>query len=85
MFLCVFFRSRIVDDDIDLKTLPCNSEDVSAYDNVEENTPTIADIVDERPKLIQQLEEYKTEKWKGVTVQSGIIKFLLKHFAISKV
>lgn len=85
MCLCIFFRSRIVDDDIDLKTLPCNFDDVSAYDNVEENIPTIADIVDERPKLVQQLEEYKTEKWKRVTVQSGIIKFLLKHFAISKV
>nr|XP_022323350.1 BUD13 homolog [Crassostrea virginica] len=63
-------KSRIVDDDIDLKTLPCNFDDVSAYDNVEENIPTIADIVDERPKLVQQLEEYKTEKWKRVTVQS---------------
>ncbi|XP_062613069.1 BUD13 homolog [Saccostrea cucullata] len=63
-------KSRIVDDDIDLKTLlPSNNEETTAYDNMEENVPTVAAFVDERPKHIQQLEAYKTDKWKGVAAK----------------
>ncbi|XP_052719894.1 BUD13 homolog isoform X1 [Crassostrea angulata] len=63
-------KSRIFDDDIDIKTLPSSFEDSTAYDNIEENIPIIAAVIDERPKHIQCLEAYKTNKWKGVTLQS---------------
>ncbi|XP_061175983.1 BUD13 homolog [Saccostrea echinata] len=68
-------KSRIVDDDIDLKTLlPSNLEDTSAYDNIEENVPTVAAFMDERPKHIQELEAYTTDKWKGVAAKDENLK-----------
>uniref|UniRef100_A0A8W8L4L3 Uncharacterized protein n=1 Tax=Magallana gigas TaxID=29159 RepID=A0A8W8L4L3_MAGGI len=66
-------KSRIFDDDIDIKTLPSSFEDSTAYDNIEENIPIIAAVIDERPKHIQCLEAYKTNKWKGVTLQSVFV------------
>ncbi|XP_056010157.1 BUD13 homolog isoform X1 [Ostrea edulis] len=72
-------RSRIVDDDVDLKSLPSNLDDVTAYDNIEENVPTVAAVFDERPKHIQELEAYKTDKWKRMKANNGDSSPRMRH------
>lgn len=60
-----YFRSRIVDDDVDFKSLlPSNLENTLEED-VGDNDPTVADIIDERPDYIKHLEAYRDDnRWK---------------------
>ncbi|XP_060067826.1 BUD13 homolog [Ylistrum balloti] len=59
-------RSRIVDDDIDFKTtLPGNLENTLDED-VGDDDPTVAEIIDERPDHVKRLESYRDSegKWR---------------------
>ncbi|XP_059167247.1 BUD13 homolog [Physella acuta] len=54
-------KLRIIDDDIDLKELRVNQASEELFDDA----PTVADVVDERPKHVQLLEQYrKNSRWK---------------------
>jgi hypothetical protein len=68
-----------VDDDVDLKSLPSSFADTTAYDNIEENVPTVAAVIDERPKHIQELEAYKTDKWRRMKANQGNTEAGKKH------
>lgn len=53
---------RIIDDDADLKTLKSTAAGVDVSDD---EAPTVAEFIDERPQHIRRLEEYRnTGRWK---------------------
>ncbi|CAM4668310.1 unnamed protein product [Leuciscus chuanchicus] len=54
---------KIVDDDIDWRQLALNEEENKDEDEDDE-APVIADVIDERPDEIKQLEVFRTNKWK---------------------
>ncbi|XP_033758584.1 BUD13 homolog [Pecten maximus] len=59
-------RSRIVDDDVDFTTtLPGNLENTLDED-VGDDDPTVAEVVDERPEHVKRLETYRESdgKWR---------------------
>ncbi|XP_066502017.1 BUD13 homolog [Hoplias malabaricus] len=57
---------KIVDDDIDWRQLSAHSEEKENKDEEEdEEAPVVAEIIDERPDEIKQLEAFRTStKWK---------------------
>ncbi|XP_074653252.1 uncharacterized protein LOC141907490 [Tubulanus polymorphus] len=57
---------RIVDDDVDFDSLlPENIDNAKEEDLYDDQAPTIAEVIDERPEHIKQLEQYRTSnKWK---------------------
>ncbi|XP_051734386.1 BUD13 homolog [Ctenopharyngodon idella] len=61
---------KIVDDDIDWRQLAANNEE-NKEDDEDDEAPMIADVIDERPDEIKQLEVFRTSKWKvlGATEQ----------------
>ncbi|XP_055516710.1 LOW QUALITY PROTEIN: BUD13 homolog [Leucoraja erinacea] len=56
---------RIVDDDVTWKSLATdeNTLEVESGDDDDE-APVIAELIDERPVIIQQMEEFRSSKWK---------------------
>ena len=67
----IYFISRsklqIIDDDFDSKSLLPDTLGNRLDDDIEvaEDAPVIAEFIDERPELIQQMESYRTTKrWK---------------------
>ncbi|XP_072342428.1 BUD13 homolog [Scyliorhinus torazame] len=58
---------RIVDDDVTWKSLTKEKETVlvAAESDEDEETPVVAEFIDERPEIIQQMEEFRfSNKWK---------------------
>ncbi|XP_017349007.2 BUD13 homolog isoform X2 [Ictalurus punctatus] len=56
---------KIVDDDIDWRELAVNREKENKDEDDEEEAPVIAEIIDERPDEVKQLEVFRTSnKWK---------------------
>ncbi|KAF4077467.1 hypothetical protein AMELA_G00208390 [Ameiurus melas] len=56
---------KIVDDDIDWRELAVNKEKENKDEDDEEEAPVIAEIIDERPDEVKQLEVFRTSnKWK---------------------
>lgn len=54
------FSFKIVDEDIDIAQIR------SGNDRTDEEAPTVAEVIDERPDDIKQMEEYTTRKWKKI-------------------
>ncbi|XP_052393268.1 BUD13 homolog [Carassius gibelio] len=54
---------KIVDDDIDWRQLAAQNEEEK---DDEEEAPVIAEVIDERPEEIKQLEAFGTGKWKVI-------------------
>ncbi|KAK3107918.1 hypothetical protein FSP39_025131 [Pinctada imbricata] len=68
IYIVMFHRSRIVDDDIDIKALSTGDLGTTLEEDVGDNDPTIAGIIDERPEHVQRLEAYRQEgKWKVIS------------------
>ena len=68
----VFDRMRILDDDIDAKALIPREAGVKP-DSDEDETPYVAEFVDERPVEIQELEKFRQNKcWKTVGCVGGM-------------
>nr|XP_018917744.1 PREDICTED: BUD13 homolog isoform X2 [Bemisia tabaci] len=60
-------RSKIVDDDLDLKNMRLLGENELDLFQMDEDAPQIAGIIDERPPELQTLESYRNSKrWKVV-------------------
>ncbi|XP_050949599.1 BUD13 homolog [Labeo rohita] len=55
---------KIVDDDIDWRQLAAQHEEEKEEE--EDEAPVIADVIDERPDEIKQLEAFGTGKWKVI-------------------
>ncbi|KAK7105751.1 BUD13 homolog [Littorina saxatilis] len=56
-------NSRIIDDDIDLKTFGASAS--NEQEQSEDEAPTVAEVVDERPEHVKRLEQYrKDQRWK---------------------
>ena len=63
MYIYFVVRSRIIDDDIDLKKVTAAEDD--EVDLYPDEGPTIAGETDERPEEVRQLELYRASKqWK---------------------
>ena len=62
-FFCV--RMRILDDDIDVTALVPSNVGNTLDEDIGDDTPTVADVIDERPEHVQQLEKYRQDsRWK---------------------
>ncbi|KAK2138042.1 hypothetical protein NP493_9073g00005, partial [Ridgeia piscesae] len=56
---------KIVDDDVDFKALAASDSEKDIEEYFQENKPTVAEFIDERPQELQQLEKYRqNKKWK---------------------
>ena len=77
--LVSYCRSRIVDDDIDLKSLLPSNLSNTLEEDVGDNDPTIAEMIDERPEHVKQLEKYRsTGQWKVLGQSEGNDPGMLK-------
>lgn len=67
----------IVDDDVDINTLGPSEETVQKVEEeLFDDAPTVAGIVDERPAVEQRIEEYrKSDKWKGLKDHRGTVSY----------
>ncbi|KAM3601983.1 uncharacterized protein V6R79_022271 [Siganus canaliculatus] len=54
---------KIVDDDIDWKQMVKVEEEI---EEDEEEAPVIAEVIDERPDEVKQLEAFRTSRWKVI-------------------
>lgn len=61
-----------MDDDVDMKSLlPANLSNTLDED-VGDNDPTVADVIDERPEHVKQLEKYRSSgQWKVMGQSAG--------------
>ncbi|KAK2165363.1 hypothetical protein LSH36_51g01011 [Paralvinella palmiformis] len=58
-------RLKIVDDDVDFKSLLPDNLGNTLEEDVGDNDPTIADFIDERPEYVKQLEKYREDqRWR---------------------
>ena len=65
-----FFSVRIIDDDVDLRKGP--NEGSKPQESDDDDAPTVAEIIDERPKHVQDLEAYrKNKQWKVLGAKQG--------------
>ena len=67
MFFTVLFsfRSRIVDDDVDFKSLLPGNLTNTLDEDVGDNDPIVAEVIDERPEHVKQLEKYRSSgQWR---------------------
>ena len=61
LFLLFIISFKIVDEDLDLSKIGAGNDDA------EEENPIIAEIIDDRPDSVKQMEVYlSTDKWKKV-------------------
>ena len=59
------FSVHIIDDDIDVKSMMTCIDDRDNEGN--DDLPAVAEFVDERPKHVQQLEQYRLgNQWKSI-------------------
>lgn len=73
MLSCDFIRVKILDDDVDFKTLLPQNINNTLDDDVGDNTPAVADFVDERPQHVKELERFRQSKqWKLLSQQPGM-------------
>lgn len=64
--VCVYvYRSRIVDDDVDFKSLLPSNLTNTLEEDVGDNDPVVAEVIDERPEHVKLLEKYRSSgAWK---------------------
>ncbi|XP_067662520.1 BUD13 homolog [Haliotis asinina] len=79
---------QIIDDDITVNHLLPSNLHNTLEEDVGDNEPTIADVIDERPEHIKRMEEFQdSQRWKGVNHQKkagdspeyGVIKRRSRH------
>jgi len=68
----IFIRVKILDDDVDFKSLlPVNISN-TLDDDIGDDNPAVAEFVDERPQHVKELEMFRQSKqWKLVTQPHG--------------
>ena len=74
MFIDSFLlcRVKIVDDDVDFKTLAASDSEKDIEEYFQENKPTVAEFIDERPQELQQLERFRqNRKWRLINKDTG--------------
>ena len=70
-FWFFYFRSKIIDDDVDLKSLLPENIGNTLDEDIGEDDPTIVAIIDERPENIKQLESYRYSDGRWKTLGKG--------------
>ena len=71
---------RIFDDDIDVTALVPENVANTLDEDIGDDNPTVADVVDERPEHVKQLEKYRQDsRWK--LMSSGAV-FLFKILCV---
>lgn len=69
LFVFIISRLKLVDEDVDFQSLS------AAAATVEDEDPTVAEIIDERPEEVRRMEEYTaSNKWKSLA--KGMITLL---------
>ena len=67
MYFSCSKRIRIYDDDVDFKSLLPDTLSNTLDDDLDNNDPVVAIVVDERPKEVQELERFrKDHRWKVI-------------------
>ncbi|KAK2138043.1 hypothetical protein NP493_36g06028 [Ridgeia piscesae] len=73
-------RIKIVDDDVDFKALAASDSEKDIEEYFQENKPTVAEFIDERPQELQQLEKYRqNKKWKLINKNKELASHGKKH------
>ncbi|XP_046353029.1 BUD13 homolog [Haliotis rufescens] len=79
---------QIIDDDITVNHLLPSNLHNTLEEDVGDNEPTVADVIDERPEHIKRMEEFQdSQRWKGVnhrktddgSPEYGVIKRRGRH------
>jgi len=66
-------RIKILDDDVDFKALLPENIGNSLDDDIGDDTPAVAEFVDERPQHVKELERFRQSKqWKLVNHRLGV-------------
>ena len=61
-----------MDDDVDLKSLLPENLSNTLEEDVGDNDPTVADVIDERPEHVKQLEKYRSSgQWRVMGKSEG--------------
>jgi len=65
-------RIKILDDDVDFKALLPKNIGNSLDDDIGDDTPAVAEFIDERPQSVKELERFRQSKqWKLVSHHTG--------------
>jgi len=57
---------------VDFKALAASDSEKDIEEYFQENKPTVAEFIDERPQELQQLEKYRqNKKWKLINKNKG--------------
>jgi len=73
-----FIRVKILDDDVDFKTLLPQNINNTLDDDIGDDNPAVAEFVDERPQQVKELERFRQSKqWKVISRQPGVNKIWL--------
>uniref|UniRef100_UPI00358EF85B BUD13 homolog n=1 Tax=Myxine glutinosa TaxID=7769 RepID=UPI00358EF85B len=66
------YRLRILDDDVDWRSYAVDSKEDPVASSEEDEVPAVAEFVDERPREVQILEEYRqTRKWRLIDADAS--------------
>lgn len=79
------YRLKILDDDVDFKSiLPSNLKN-SLDDDLVEDKPVVVDLgLDDRPKKMRELERMRSSKqWKVISQNDGVNFYIVaSHFKV---
>jgi len=65
-------RVKIFDDDVDFETLLPENINNTLDDDIGDDSPAVAEFVDERPKHVKELERFRqSNQWKLVSLKPG--------------
>jgi len=69
-----FIRMKILDDDVNFDSLlPANIGN-TLDDDIGDDTPAVADFIDERPQHVKDLERFRQSKhWKLISHHQGTV------------
>ena len=72
-----FIRVKILDDDVDFKSLLPQNINNTLDDDIGDDNPAVAEFVDERPQHVKELERFRQSKqWKLVSHKPGTVPHL---------
>ena len=67
-------RVKILDDDVDFKTLLPQNLNNTLDDDIGDDNPAVAEFVDERPQHVKEMERFRQSKqWKLVSQKPGTV------------
>ena len=74
---------KILDDDVDFKTLLPQNINNTLDDDIGDDNPAVAEFVDERPQHVKELERFRQSKqWKLISQKPGMYVSQLFSYSV---